>query len=120
MACGIVKVPLKVTFVSDKFIGESFLVRLTESVLPYGPVKVAVVEIFFIPFGWETINSKDILVFAAINSTSLGENLNDSTIGLVFAKDTFGKTLEVKVRIIANKNLVLMISPLYLYRSYAT
>jgi hypothetical protein len=41
MACGTVNVPLKVTFVGDKFIGESFLIRLTESVLPYGPVKAA-------------------------------------------------------------------------------
>lgn len=51
MACGIIKVPLNVTFVSDKSIGESFLVRLVESVLPYGPVKVTVVEIFLIPLG---------------------------------------------------------------------
>ncbi len=80
-----VKLPLKVTFVSDKLIGESFLVRLAESVLPYGPVKVAVVEVFLIPLGWETTNSKDTLVFAAINSTSLGVKVKDSTTGRTLA-----------------------------------
>jgi hypothetical protein len=100
MACGIVKLPLKVTFVSDKLVGESILVRLAESVLPYGPVKVAVVEAFLIPLGWETTNSKETLVFAAINSTSLGVKVKDSTVGRTFAWAVVGKRPKVRNSII--------------------
>ena len=49
--CGIVRVPLKVTLLIDKLIGESILVRLVASVLPNGPVRLTCVVVFLIPAG---------------------------------------------------------------------
>ena len=103
--------PLKVTFVSDKFIGKSFLVRLAESVLPYGPVKVAAVEVFLIPLGWETTNSKETLVFADINSTSLGVKVKDSTTGRTFAWAIPGIKLRASTSVIS-RDLILINTPL--------
>ena len=68
-----------------------------DSVLPFGPVKVANVEAFLIPLGCETTNSKDTFVFAEIKSRSFGVNEKDSTTGRTFAYAA--KCVEEKTKI---------------------
>jgi hypothetical protein len=80
-------------------------------VLPYGPVKVASVEVFLIPLGWETINSKDTLVLSEINSTSLGVKVKDSTTGRTFAWATPGIKLKVSTSD-TNSDLIFIFTPL--------
>jgi hypothetical protein len=77
-------------------------------VLPYGPVKVTAVEVFLIPLGWEITNSKETLVFAAINSTSLGVKVKDSTTGRTFAWATLGVRPNIRNKIV-NADLILIL-----------
>jgi hypothetical protein len=85
-----VNVPLNVTLAWAKLTGESVRVKLVARVLPFGPVKVANVEVFLIPLGCETTNSKATFVFAEIKSRSFGVKEKDSTTGRSLAWATPG------------------------------
>jgi hypothetical protein len=85
-----------VTLVWTGFTGNSVRVRYVASELPFEPVKVTNAEVFLIPLGCETTNSKATFVFADIKSRSFGVKEKDSTIGGTFAYAT--KFVEVKIK----------------------
>ena len=80
-------------------------------VLPFGPVRVVNVEVFLIPLGWETTNSKTTFVFAEIKSRSFGVKEKDYTTGRSLAWATPGAKPIIN-NMATSADLIFILSPL--------
>jgi hypothetical protein len=108
---GTIKVPLNVTLESVEFTGTSTLVSDVDNELPFGPYKLTIVTTFLIPLGCETINSNATTVFAEINSTVFGVNVNDSTTGRTLALAIFELRLNARNKIINDDFIFMFYTP---------